>query len=196
MPVSYASGNGKNLDAASTSPAQGAGAFMYRASCGHHIINEQDRFSPKHLRQGHGKTVLKIVAALLTREMGLRRGGVKSLEEIKTKQMLPLRKAGTGQKDGLIEAAVSQPRGMERNRHHDIRCGEVMDTGRLLAERLQRLQSTEVACKFQPENNFADRSFVKKERTGQIKIVFPLQAEATEMVDTRGVRGATTGAKR
>ena len=62
---------------------------------------------------------------------------MKPLKKIEAEQMLPLGKAGAGQKDGLIEAAFAQSRGMERNWHHDIRWGEVMDAVRLLADRLQ-----------------------------------------------------------
>ena len=55
--VSHASGDGKNFDAAGTSPAQGTGAFIDRTPGGHYIVNEQDSFSLKCLRQGYGKAV-------------------------------------------------------------------------------------------------------------------------------------------
>ena len=91
-------------------------------------------------------------------------------------------KAGPGDEQGLVEAALAQTGRVQRHRQNQVRLGEMGKQGGTGGQRAEARQSGQLAGELEGEDERRNRRLVGKETAGKIKGGQAGQAVAAEMV--------------
>jgi len=117
---------GEHFDLCGTGQAENVAAFVDRAPGCEDIVDQKHPLVSKLGAIGKDKGFFQVTSSLYAAEVRLGNGGSMAEEQVGPDPVPPLREAGCGDNQGLVESPVSQAGDMQGHRQDAIRLGELL----------------------------------------------------------------------